>query len=407
MNKSRCMKSPLRRTGSYSPDHCARAHSARAVGTAVAAAICAMLLSSTVRAQTAPTDQKAEAASLQEVTVTGTRLQASGFDAPTPTAAVSVQDIQLRGLTNVADYLNELPAFASTDTPAARSFFTSGLATNLLNLRGLGPNRTLVLVDGQRQVASNIFGAVDINTIPQALIKRVEVVTGGASADWGSDAVAGVVNILLDDHFDGLRTSVQYGESTKHDAGSTHASIAYGGSVRDGSGHLVIAAEYQKDNGLGSQRDRALGGQGCALIPNPAFTGSSGVPHQPDRQQRRTDLPGRGRRARSRTDSGYDVRSGWNRGTAQYGSIRVGHLDRRRRRRIGGFAARTGDRAQELHGDVSPRSGTRDRVLLQGLLFPGQRVFQYYAAVCLPADDSIRQPLHSPPLSRPPWTRTD
>ncbi|HEY5760236.1 MAG TPA: TonB-dependent receptor, partial [Steroidobacter sp.] len=217
---------------------------------------------------------------VEEVTVTSTRLEVrGGFDAPTPTTTIDADDIAARGLPNIADYLNELPAFLGTGTPTSRSFFTSSLGLNTLDLRGLGNNRTLVLVNGRRHVPTTTDGAVDINTIPMSIIQRVEVVTGGASAAWGSDAIAGVVNILLDDQFDGLRTSTQYGASTRGDAESTHASIAYGSSIADGQGHMVIAAEYQKSNGIGSQRARAIGREGWTLAPNPEDTGpADGIP---------------------------------------------------------------------------------------------------------------------------------
>lgn len=221
-----------------------------------------------------------EPSAVEVITVTSSRLEVSGgFDAPTPTTTVSADDIVGRGLPNIADYLNELPAFLGTGTPTSQSFFTTSLGLNTLDLRGLGNNRTLVLVNGRRHVPTTAEGAVDINTIPMAIIQRVEVVTGGASAAWGSDAVAGVVNILLDDQFEGLRTSTQFGASTRGDAESTHASIAYGSSIADGEGHMVIAAEYQKSNGLDSQRARRIGREGWALAPNPADTGrSDGIP---------------------------------------------------------------------------------------------------------------------------------
>jgi outer membrane receptor protein involved in Fe transport len=211
--------------------------------------------------------------------VTASRLQASGFDAPTPLTSLSADDVALRGLPNVADFLNEVPSFVASSTPASNSYSTSTLGLNTLDLRGLGSNRTLVLVDGRRRVSTTDNGAVDINTVPMALIERVEVVTGGASAAWGSDAIAGVVNILLNDKFEGLRTSVQYGSSTRGDAQSTHVSAAFGGTLGDNQGHLVVAAEYQTNSGLDSQRDRKLGREGWALVPNPEDTGpNDGIP---------------------------------------------------------------------------------------------------------------------------------
>jgi iron complex outermembrane recepter protein len=232
----------------------------------------AAALASSAAGAAAP--EAAQTQMVEEVTVTSSRLETSGgFDAPTPTTTIGTEDIVARGLPNIADYLNELPAFLGTGTPTSRSFFTSSLGLNTLDLRGLGNNRTLVLVNGRRHVPTTAEGAVDINTIPMAIIQRVEVVTGGASAAWGSDAIAGVVNILLDDQFEGLRTSTQYGASTRGDAESTHASIAYGSSIADGAGHMVIAAEYQTSNGIASQRARQIGREGWALIPNPDDTG--------------------------------------------------------------------------------------------------------------------------------------
>jgi iron complex outermembrane recepter protein len=242
------------------------AHAVNVLGFATAAALASS-------AASAATPDAAQAQMVEEITVTSSRLGTTGgFDAPTPTTTIGAEDIVARGLPNIADYLNELPAFLGTGTPTARSFYTSSLGLNTLDLRGLGDNRTLVLVNGRRHVPTTAEGAVDINTIPMAIIQRVEVVTGGASAAWGSDAIAGVVNILLDDQFEGLRTSTQYGSSTRGDAESTHASIAYGSSIADGAGHMVIAAEYQTNNGIGSQRARAIGREGWALIPNPDDT---------------------------------------------------------------------------------------------------------------------------------------
>lgn len=223
----------------------------------------------------------AQPESLEEITVTSSRLESSGFDAPTPTTTIGAEDIAASGLPNIADYLNELPVFLGTNSPKALSFATTRLGMNTLNLRGLGENRTLVLVNGRRRVPSTDGGSVDINTIPMAIVERVEVVTGGASAAWGSDAVAGVVNFLLNDELDGLRTSLQYGSSTRGDAEGTHASIAYGSVIGDDLGYLVIAAEYQTTNGLGSQREREIGRQGWSRIPNPDDTGpTDGIPDE-------------------------------------------------------------------------------------------------------------------------------
>lgn len=234
-------------------------------------------------AQTAPSQPSAPVPqptlALEPITVTATRLQISGLAIPTPVTEINLQDIQSQGLPNVADYLNaQIPGFVAANTPTSQSFYVGANGINTLDLRGLGPQDTLVLVDGERVVPTTPSGQVNLNTIPQALIKSVEIVKGGASADWGSDAVAGVVNIILDDGLKGLRISTQYGESTKRDAKDQSASIAYGFDIGGSSRHLVIGADYQKDDGLPSQTDRALGREGWAYVPNPAYTGQSGVP---------------------------------------------------------------------------------------------------------------------------------
>ncbi|HWK48352.1 MAG TPA: TonB-dependent receptor plug domain-containing protein, partial [Steroidobacter sp.] len=134
---------------------------------------------------------------VEQIVVTGSRLgRADGFEAPTPVTVLGVADLQSFASDNIADAVNTLPVFAGSATPGSsiQNASSGSAAMNVLNLRSLGINRTLVLVDGMRVVASALDGSVDINNIPQELIERVEVVTGGASAVYGSDAVGGVVN---------------------------------------------------------------------------------------------------------------------------------------------------------------------------------------------------------------------
>src|ERR1700734_3986583 len=141
---------------------------------------------------------------LETIVVSGSRINDASFQAPTPVTVVTMVDMKNRGVRNVADLLNEIPSFQASSTPAT-SGQTSGGVLNEVNLRGLGANRTLVLVDGRRYVPTGLDGTVDLNVIPQAAISRVEVVTGGASAAWGSDAVAGVVNVLLNHDLHGVQ----------------------------------------------------------------------------------------------------------------------------------------------------------------------------------------------------------
>src|ERR1700722_10892462 len=152
---------------------------------------------------------------LQEIEVTGTRIHRDGFQAPVSTTVMDSQQLQLLAPSNIADALNNLPQLAVGSNPRIGNDGTSGGTSglNTLNLLNLGAERTLVLLDGQRIAGANPTGVVDINTIPQQLVERVDVVTGGGSADYGSDAVAGVVNFILNKQFTGFKYDAQWGES--------------------------------------------------------------------------------------------------------------------------------------------------------------------------------------------------
>ena len=135
---------------------------------------------------------------LQEVVVTGTRLAISGDAAPTPVTMISQEQLQIAAPTSIADGLAQIPEFRSSTRPG--TFLTpQGPTGAFLNLRGLGQSRVLTLFNGRRIVPTTVSERVDVNTLPDLLIKRVDIVTGGASAAYGSDAVAGVVNFVLDE----------------------------------------------------------------------------------------------------------------------------------------------------------------------------------------------------------------
>lgn len=173
-------------------------------------------------------------AAVEEVVVTGSRLGISGFTAPTPVTSMSSEQIQKRAPGTIADVLNQIPSFQATNTPNTSGVTsrTGGVVTaNLRNLNSnnaTGATRTLVLVDGRRFVPSDTNGIVDLKQIPTLLIDRVEVVTGGASAAWGSDAVAGVVNLILKRNLEGVQGAVQYGQSEVGDNEETRVSLAGG-----------------------------------------------------------------------------------------------------------------------------------------------------------------------------------
>lgn len=218
-----------------------------------------------------------------EVVLTGTRIVRDGFQAPTPLTVLSRQDIENTSPTNnIADFVNQLPQLAGSTKPAnSRLNLSNGSAgINALSLRNLGEGRTLVLLDGRRSVGSTIFGWVDINTIPQGLVDRVEVVTGGASAAYGSDAVGGVVNFVLNKKLQGLRVTGEAGVTTYGDGFNYSGSVSGGTSFADGRGHVVFNAEIAHQDGIFEidPNDRRWNHTGYVRVEDPAWTATSTTP---------------------------------------------------------------------------------------------------------------------------------
>ncbi|MDA5195134.1 TonB-dependent receptor [Govanella unica] len=212
---------------------------------------------------------------LEEIISTGSRISGSA-NAPTPTTVIGADYAEMRASANIATMLNEMPAFKASNSPATSSTSSANGGSNFLNLRGLGPQRTLVLVDGRRHVATTSAGLVDLNAIPINLLSRVEVVTGGASAAYGSDAVAGVVNLILDDSLDGVKGDLQYGQSQHSDSREYRGSIAYGTKFGNDRGHLLIGGEFVDNKGLLDQKQRKWGREGWQVISNPKYTPTNG-----------------------------------------------------------------------------------------------------------------------------------
>lgn len=206
----------------------------------------------------APSLSSAEELVIEEIVVTGSRIaRLSGMDTPTPLTAVTSEEIEASGAVNLGDFLNEMPALRSTFSlnNSSRFIGTSGL--NLLDLRGLGTARTLVLVDGQRHVAgTNGSSAVDINTIPKHLVDRVEVITGGASAIYGADAVTGVVNFVMKDDFDGLIVDAQGSFPEQSGGERWDFGVTFGKNFSDDRGNFSLAWEHADNTQLsGNERD--------------------------------------------------------------------------------------------------------------------------------------------------------
>lgn len=205
---------------------------------------------------------------LPEVEVTGTRLVHDGMTTPTPVAALSRAELDELGPTTLMDALAQLPHFLNNDTPQTQSFGTSGAAgASFLNLRGIGTIRTLILLDGRRLVPSTRFGTPDVALFPRSLIERIEVVTGGASASYGSDAVSGVVNVILDKDFTGLRTHAQGGLADAGDFGNYEAGITFGARIGAKSTLLLSGEAFHADGIRGYDSRSWYKGQ--AAIPNP------------------------------------------------------------------------------------------------------------------------------------------
>ncbi len=189
---------------------------------------------------------------LEAVVVTGSRIIRDGYDAPTPLTVVDEEQMKAAAPRDLADFVNQLPSLVGSFSPMSStgtlSAGTGGI--NALNLRGIGTARTLVLLDGQRSVAASQTNLVDIGAFPQQLIKRVDIVTGGASAAYGSDALSGVVNFVLDKEFVGLKSEVSGGITTYGDDADWKASLAYGTAFASGRGHFLLSSELSGKDGI-------------------------------------------------------------------------------------------------------------------------------------------------------------
>ncbi len=256
--------------------------SARKLGLTHGASAMALLLGvAAAGAASAQTAAPAGVASVEEVVVTGTRVVRDGYQAPTPLTVISETEILAAAPSNVADFVNDIPSVVGSATPqtsnASISAGTSGV--NALNLRGLGATRTLVLLNGQRSVGSTITGAVDVNTFPQGLISGVQIVTGGASAAYGSDAVSGVVNFILDTDYQGFKGSVEAGQTTYGDDDQYRVNLTYGTEFAGGRGHLLLNGEIVDREGIyGVPRD--WNNDGWYIITNPNYAPGNGQPER-------------------------------------------------------------------------------------------------------------------------------
>lgn len=227
--------------------------------------------------QPVPADPAPQAGpGIADIVVTGSRVIRNGDASPTPVTIISAEQLQTTRPATIAEGLNDLPVFSGsrgqTGNPTNSTGGGNG-AANLLNLRNLGANRNLILLDGNRVPPTLTSGSVDVDMMPQMLIKRVDVVTGGVSAVYGSDAVSGVINFITDTAFTGVKAQAYAGVSQQGDAAQQDVAVAFGTGLFGGRGHFEASYEYRSDDGILRRSDRSwnrtwtIAGAGTAASP--------------------------------------------------------------------------------------------------------------------------------------------
>ena len=224
-------------------------------------------------AQPAPATPQASAPATEEVVVTGSRIARKGFETPTPVTTISEQDLAAKQPTTVNDIVADIPILR----PTQQLNGSGDVNISTFNLRDIGQARTLTLINGKRAVASSPAGGFDINSLPAFLVSRVDVVTAGASAVYGSDALAGVVNIFLKNDIQGLHLAAEAGESTYGDAHNVTLNASYGQDFLGGRGHFEIAGSIYRKPNIEHSGDRSWG-QGWILLTNSKYTPTNGQP---------------------------------------------------------------------------------------------------------------------------------
>ena len=245
-----------------------------------------MVLNGPTAAQEAPAASSSSGGtvSLEEVTVTGSRIKrTTDFNTPTPTTVIDSATMDSLGLVNVGQAATFAPSNVSTFTPANTgnsNFFTGSF---IADLRGLNPyfgSRTLVLLNGQRLVNSNQGDSFDLNLVPQVLVTRIDTVTGGASAAYGSGAIAGVVNVLLDNKLEGGKITGDFYQTSHSDGRDRHFGAAYGHGLFDNRVHILIGGEYENSDAVGCEFARSWCAQNVGeyqLGNTPPSSGSAGI----------------------------------------------------------------------------------------------------------------------------------
>lgn len=221
---------------------------------------------------------------VEEVVVTGSRIKRTGFDTVNPATVVDSEFLELRAFANVAQALNELPSFGIPGASENGGQSGQNVGQNFVNAFGLGSQRTLTLINGRRVVSQSsvsvtgigVAGSgiqVDLNTIPTALIDRIETIYTGGAPIYGSDAIAGTVNVILKDDFEGLNVDLEYGISDENDAENYRYRTLVGGNFADGRGNVVVSMEYARQDGL-LTASRPYLARGAGFVNNEANVGA-------------------------------------------------------------------------------------------------------------------------------------
>jgi iron complex outermembrane receptor protein len=239
-----------------------------ALTTAAVAALAMMPQAALAQVEETPGETQAES----EIVVTASRTAQNGLDAPTPTQIVDSVVIDRQGSETIMDVLNQYPAFKASRSPNGNATNLSSPGQATADLRGLGGQRTLVLVNGSRVVPfapsanQNVPTTTDLNLMPTIMIDRIDVVTGGASALYGSDAVSGVVNLMMKTKYTGVDARVQTGISEQGDDQRFRAGFVAGTDFDDGRGNLVLSVDYSDVKGVGSFYSRDWGRRGMLIV---------------------------------------------------------------------------------------------------------------------------------------------
>ena len=223
---------------------------------------------------------------VEEITVTGSRIQrTSGFTTPVPVTAVTVDDLEsFKPGATMADQLDQLPQFFQTQSAQrGGGALFGGAGRSVVDLRAMGPARTLILLDGARLAPADRDGSVHIDNIPTALLSQVEVVTGGASAAYGADALAGVTNFRLNRTYDGMDVSVNTGATSDGLGDNRRVSFAYGNELGE-RGHVIASVEHQLIDPI-EYDPLELGDwfQRYGIVANPAFVSFQATPNEAQR----------------------------------------------------------------------------------------------------------------------------